>query len=405
MARSSRAFPLAARVNCRRRLFSKLRETNACENNYVWNQKARSDLSVKGKPRKIFAASLFLSLCIVIPALGQVDLKVRPAPDFGADGVWLDQGATVPRHISGYRGRVLLIDFWEYTCINCIRDFGAVKSWYRKYHALGLDVVGVHYGEFNIGFNVENVRAAAQRFRLPWPVLADEKGTTWKAYAADGWPDRYLVDPQSNIVMKVFGESNSHELEMKIRDLLAPEHPDITKIDPDPDENTFKPECGSTTQETFVGEIYGRSGIEDMAGHHEGEEADFQPPHSPPDGGVMLVGRWRVERDGAVANGHGAAAELRYHARSLYAVLSRKGEKPIRVDIFQDGGPLPKDGAGSDVRFDAKGPYLEVNDSRMYYVVRSPAFGAHLIALQPESPGLELHSYTFGNNCQLEDQP
>ncbi|HEY6338673.1 MAG TPA: redoxin domain-containing protein [Candidatus Sulfotelmatobacter sp.] len=350
-----------------------------------------------------------MSLLGVIPLCAQVDLTVHPAPDFGADAVWLDQGAPAPHHISGYRGHVLLIDFWEYTCINCIRDFGAVKSWYRKYHTLGLDVVGVHYGEFSIGFNLANVREAAQSFRLPWPVLADQKGTTWKAYASDGWPERYVVDPQGNLVMKVFGESHSHEIEVKIRELLAAGHPDVadqlTKIALDPDEDNLKPECGVATQETFVGEIYGRSAVEDMAGHHAGDEADFQPPHSPPDGGVMLVGRWRVERDGVISNGHAAAAELRYHARSLYSVLSRKGEKPIRVDIFQDGVPLPKDGAGSDVRFDAKGPYLEVNDSRMYYVVRSPAFGAHLIALQPESPGLELDSYTFGNNCQLEDQP
>jgi thiol-disulfide isomerase/thioredoxin len=373
----------------------------------------------KGRPWGISLASLFLSLIIAIPALGQIDLKVHPAPDFGADAVWLDQGAPAPHHISDYRGRVLLIDFWEYTCINCIRDFGVVKGWYRKYHQFGFDVVGVHYGEFNFGFNVENVRAAAQRFRLPWPVLADQKGLTWKAFASDGWPNRYLVDPQGKIVMKVFGESNNRELEAKIRELLAAAHPEaaneLAKIQPDPDEDNIKPECGVPTQETFVGEVYGRSAVEDIAGHHAGDEADFEPPHSPPDGAVMLVGRWRVEPDGVVSDGHGAAAELRYHARSLYAVLSlndskqtnekQKDAKPVRVNLFQDGNPMPREGAGADVKFDAKGAYLEVADSRMYYLVRSPAFTAHLIALQPESPGLGLHSFTFGNNCQLADIP
>jgi thiol-disulfide isomerase/thioredoxin len=369
-----------------------------------------------GKPRRIFAVSLFLclSLGFAIPTLAQtdsktIDLKVHPAPDFGADGVWLDQGSPAPHHISGYHGRVLLIDFWEYTCINCIRDFGVVKHWYSKYHQYGLDVVGVHYGEFAIGFNVDNVRAAAQRFRLPWPVVADQKGSTWKAFASDGWPNRYLVDPQGNIVMKVFGEFGNRELESKIRDLLVAAHPEmaqeITQIALDPDENAFKSECGATTQETFVGEIYGRSAVEDMAGHHAGDEADFQPPHSPPDGGVMLVGRWRVERDGVFSDGHGAAAELRYHARSLYAVLSLKNEKPIRVNLFQDGGPLPKDGAGADVKFDANRAYIDVTGSRMYYLVRSPAFSAHLISMQPETPGLGLNSFTFGNNCQLADVP
>jgi thiol-disulfide isomerase/thioredoxin len=369
-----------------------------------------------GKPRRTFAVSLFLLLSfgLAISALAQtdpnpIDLKVRPAPDFAADATWLDQGSPAPHHISGYHGRVLLIDFWEYTCINCIRDFGVVKHWYSKYHEYGLDVVGVHYGEFAIGFNVDNVRAAAQRFRLPWPVVADQKGSTWKAFASDGWPNRYLVDPQGNIVMKVFGESGNRELESKIRELLAAVHPEmaqeITKIALDPDENAFKPECGATTQETFIGEIYGRSAVEDMAGHHAGDEADFQPPHSPPDGGVMLVGRWRVERDGVFSDGHGAAAELRYHARSLYAVLSLKNDRPIRVNLFQDGSPLPKDGAGADVKFDSKDAYVDVTDSRMYYLVRSPAFSAHLISMQPESPGLGLNSFTFGNNCQLADAP
>jgi len=361
------------------------------------------------KPRIVSAALLLLWLCIAIPALGQIDLKVHRSPDFGADDVWLDQGAPAPHHIADYRGRVVLIDFWEYTCINCIRDFGVVKRWYGKYHQFGLDVIGVHYGEFNFGFNVENVRAAAQRFRLPWPVVADQKGTSWKAFAVEGWPDRFLVDAQGNIVMKVFGESHNSEMEAKIRELLVAAHPDLAKevmkVEPDPDENNLRPECGVPSEETFVGEVYGRSAVEDLAGHHAGDEADFQPPHSPPDGGVMLVGRWKVEGDGVISDGHGAAAELRYHGRSLYSVLSLKNEKPIRVNLFQDGSPLPKDSAGADVKIDDKGAFIDVTGSRMYYLVRSPAFSAHLISLQPESPGLGLHSYTFGNNCQLADIP
>ena len=211
-------------------------------------------------------AMLFLGwLCVAIPAFTQVDLKVHPAPDFGAGDEWLDQVNPVPHHISDYRGRVVLIDFWEYTCINCIRDFGIVKRWYTKYHPFGFDVIGVHYGEFNIGFNVDNVRTAAQEYRLPWPVVADQKGSTWKAYASDGWPNRYLVDAQGNIVMKVFGESHSRPLEEKIRELLALTHPDVMKRELEPADDTFTAACGVPTQETYVGEIYGRGAVEDMA--------------------------------------------------------------------------------------------------------------------------------------------
>jgi thiol-disulfide isomerase/thioredoxin len=359
------------------------------------------------KPSVPLAALVDLVTCLLLltPVLGQVDTQVHPAPDFGAGTVWLDQDAPAPHHISGYRGQVVLIDFWEYTCINCIRDFAVIKRWYGKYHQYGFEVIGVHYGEFNIGFDISNVRAAAQRFRLPWPVVADQNGATWKAYAAQGWPTRYLIDPQGAIVMKVFGEGNNREMETKLRELLAVAHPEVMKVDLDPDENAFKPECGTATQETFLGELYGRSAVDDMAGHQRGDVADFQPLHSAPDGGVMLAGKWRVEQDGIVSESHTSAAELRYHARSLYAVLSLTGKKQVRVNLFQDGSPVPKGSAGPDVKFDAKGAYLDVTDDRMYYLVRSPAFAAHLVALQPEDSGLMLHSFTFGNNCQLEDNP
>lgn len=349
-------------------------------------------------------ASLILVLCLCATAQ-QIDTQTRPAPDFGSGDVWLDQGAPVPHHISGYRGHVVLIDFWEYTCINCIRDFATLKRWYTKYHPFGFDIIGVHYGEFNIGFNVDNVRNAAQQYHLPWPVVADQNGSTWKAYGAKGWPDRFLVDAQGNIVLSVFGEGGNKEMETKIRELLAVAHPEVLKIPLENTEDEFRAQCGVTTQETYLGELYGRSGVADMGDHHEGETVDFEPPHSPPDGRVMLVGRWHIEHDGVTSEAKGAGAEIRYHARSLYAVLNTKDNKKVRVDLFQDGSPLPKDQAGADVKFDDKGAYVEVVEPRMYYLVRSPSFSAHLVALDAEGPGLTLHSFTFGNNCQLQDQP
>jgi len=355
--------------------------------------------------RPIIAAVFLLSLCCATAASGQVDEKVHRAPDFGAGVVWLDQGSRAPHRISGYRGHVVLIDFWEYTCINCIRDFAVIKRWYSKYHQYGFDVIGVHYGEFNIGFNANNVRDAAQRFHLPWAVVADQEGATWKAYASQGWPNRYLIDAKGQIVMQIFGEGNNRVMETKIRDLLAVELPEVMKIDLDSDENEFRAECGGVTQETYVGELYGRSAVEDMGGHREGDVADFHPPHSPVDGGMMLAGRWQVEKDGVSAEGHGAAAELRYHARSLYAVLSLDHAKEVRLNLLMDGSPLAKDSAGEDVKFDAKGAYVDVTEGRMYYLVRSLELGGHLLALQPEGSGLTLHSFTFGNNCQLRDRP
>jgi thiol-disulfide isomerase/thioredoxin len=334
-----------------------------------------------------------------------VDQTVRRAPDFGAGTVWLDEGAPAPHHIADYKGKVVLVDFWEYTCINCVRDFAVVKRWYGKYHSYGFEVVGVHYGEFNIGFDVSNVGAAAKRFRLPWPVVADQQGTTWKAYNAEGWPDRFLIDQKGNIVLKVFGEGNNRVMESKLRDLLAVDHPEVMKVELDPDENEFTPQCGVVTQEMFLGEIYDRSAVDNLGQHHTGDTVEFVPPHSPPDGGAMLVGKWRIEKDGVISQERDTGAEIRYHAKELYSVLSVPKGKSIRVDLFQDGGPLPKDAGGSDVKFDAKGAYLDVTESRMYYLVRSPAFSGHLISLRPDGPGLTINSFTFGNNCQTADAP
>lgn len=360
------------------------------------------------KFRRVALALCLLCLFAVLSAGAQtaVDNTVRPAPDFGSGGVWLDQGAPAPHHISGYAGHVLLVDFWEYTCINCIRDFAVVKRWYTKYHPYGFDVVGVHFGEFNIGFDVNNVKEAAQRFQLPWPVLADQDGTTWKAYDAKGWPDRFLIDPQGKIVMSIFGEGDDQKMEMKIRELLGAAHPEVMKIPLEQGEDAFSPQCGNTTQEMYVGEIYGRSSVANMGDHHTGDEAEFVPPHSPADGNVMLTGRWKIEKDGVTSAGQNDGAELRYHARSMYSVLSLDGKtKQMRVDLIEDGAPFNKEDAGSDVEFDSKGAYIEVTDARMYYLVRSPLFTAHLISLEPEGPGLTLHSFTFGNNCQLQDKP
>ena len=356
-----------------------------------------------GQPKHPLIA-LALLLCLVLPAAAQqVDLKVHPAPDFGAGVVWLDEGAATPHHISDYKGKVVLIDFWEYTCINCVRDFGVLKRWYTKYHPYGFEVIGVHYGEFEISFDVNNVREGAQRYKLPWPVVADQKGTTWQAYQADGWPERFLIDPQGQIVMKVFGEGKNVQMETKIRELLAVAHPEVLKIPLDTSDDESDAKCGNVTQEAYVGENHGRGAVEDMNGHHAGETAEFVPPHSPPDGGVELVGKWKVEKDGMTAEAAGANAEVRYHARSMYAVMSLSGPKMLKVYLMEDGGPFSKDDAGADVKFDAKGAYVEVTEGRMYYLVRSPRFAAHLISLEPEAPGLTLHSFTYGNNCQLQD--
>ncbi|MGE5726219.1 MAG: redoxin domain-containing protein [Acidobacteriota bacterium] len=344
---------------------------------------------------------ILLCLLIAVAACAQTIEIAHPAPDFSADVDWIDQGAHVPHGIKGYRGHVLLVDFWEYTCINCIRDFAVVKRWYAKYHQYGFDVIGVHYGEFAIGHNSDNVRRAAKRLRLPWPVVSDVHGSIWNAYGSQVWPNRYLINQSGTIVMQVEGEGNNVAMEQRIRELLAKDHSEVMKVPLDPPENTFAPQCGRPTDETYVGKWFGRGALENTQGYHQGRTMDFHAGHAPSDGGVILAGKWRTETDGVISEAPNVSANLRYHARSLYAVLSvGNPKKPVRLYLEQEGKPLDKANAGVDVKFDSKGSYVEVSEPRMYYLVNNPQFGSHIIRLTPDARGFDLHSFTYGNNCQ-----
>ena len=257
---------------------------------------------------------LIVSICVATSAYAR-DQQAEKAPNFTPDAEWIDTGAAgkkVPHSIKGYRGHVLLIDFWEYTCINCIRDFSVLKRWYGKYHADGFDIVGVHFGEFQMGFNADNVRDAAKRFQLPWPVVADLHGSIWRAYHSDVWPNRYLIDQNGEIVLHIRGEGNNRPTEEKIRELLAKTHPEVNQVPLDPPEMTFVPSCGIPTDETYVGDWFGRGAIANPKGYkNDGEVTDFHPEGAPADGKVMLSGRWITQQDGVTSAGKRGEAQLR----------------------------------------------------------------------------------------------
>jgi glutathione peroxidase-family protein len=354
---------------------------------------------------RIFLCVVLVSVFLATTVRAK-DEKPQKAPNFTSDAQWIDRGEAgkkVPRSIKGYRGHVLLIDFWEYTCINCIRDFSVLKRWYRKYHDYGFDIVGVHFGEFEMGYSVENVREAAKRFELPWPIIADLHGSIWNEYHSNVWPNRYLIDRNGDIVMHIEGEGNNRPMEEKIRALLATNHPEINQIPLDPPDATFAPSCGIPTDETYVGDWFGRGAVANAHSYdNNGAAIDFRPSGEPEDGHVMLAGKWTTEHDGVSADDK-ASADLRYHARSVYAVLSVADEKkPVRVYLLQDGKPIPQGEVGVDVHLDAQGSYLEVDKPRMYYLVKNTAFGQHLLTLEPQGPGFVLHSFTYGNNCQQD---
>ncbi|MGH9325766.1 MAG: redoxin domain-containing protein [Terriglobia bacterium] len=318
---------------------------------------------------------------------------------------WINSPPLTMREL---RGKVVLIDFWEYTCINCIRTFPATKRWYARYHRYGFEVIGVHDPEFPIAYSVSNVRAAVKRFGLPWPVVVDDKFEIWNSYHSNAWPNRFLIDAKGIVRFHRAGEGGDSAFEHAIQMLLQQAHPSLkfpaSYVIP-PETDAFAAVCRLPTSEMYVGDWGGRGILENSEGYHDRKTIDYKGSDSVQDGRVVLSGRWQTFKAGMTYRGKknsgGGKLITRYHARQLYSVLNVERGHPSRLYILQDGKDLTQGNKGKDVQFDAKGrSYIEVRKSRMYYLVQNAAFGSHTVTLIPTAPGITINSFTFGNNCQ-----
>jgi thiol-disulfide isomerase/thioredoxin len=338
------------------------------------------------------------------------------APDFPKPGakvsgtVWLDSS---PLTMAALRGKVVLVDFWEYTCINCIRTFATNKRWYQWYHNDGFEIVGVHAPEFDFAYNVDNVRVAVKRFGLPYPIVTDDWFYIWKSYHNQGWPGRYLIDAKGNIRFSRIGEGGDVAFESAIRKLLVEAHPGLKfpaneKIPPEAPAFGFG--CGIPTEEMYVGPMYGRGSLANHEGYKPGTTIDYKLPKKVADGRTVIGGHWQTDQNGMIYEGKpqqpgpkAARLEMRYHARELYAVINVVRGKPSRLFIQQDGHWLTAAEKGVDARIDSQGrSYLDIAEPRMYYLVANARFGSHTVTLFPTETGLTVNSFTFGNDCQTD---
>jgi thiol-disulfide isomerase/thioredoxin len=314
-----------------------------------------------------------------------------------------------PLTIEGLRGKVVMIDFWEYTCINCIRTFAENKKWYERYHHYGFEIIGVHDPEFDIAYPVDHVRAAVKRFGLPYPVVVDDGFKIWNAYHNSTWPNRFLIDAGGFIRFDRPGEGADAAFERAIQTLLVEAHPGLkfpASYTISPEANAFAESCGVPTPEMYVGKWSDRGILANPEGYHDGKTVDYQLPAAVDDGHAVVSGRWETDKNGMIYRGKRKDVstdqlEMRYHARELYAVMNVGRGRPERLYIQQDGKNLTDKDKGADVEIDASGrSYIEVREPRMYYLVENPAFGSHSVQLFPTRSGLAINSFTFGNNCQ-----
>jgi thiol-disulfide isomerase/thioredoxin len=261
-----------------------------------------------------------------------------PAPDFKGIDHWLNSS---PLTIASLRGKVVLVDFWTYSCINCIRSLPYVEGWYKKYAAEGLVVVGVHSPEFEFEHDTSNVQAAISRFGLTYPVAQDNEFATWQAYGNSYWPADYLIDAQGRLRSVHFGEGDYDSTESQIRTLLA--EAGAAALPTAAPSAVAPPITANQTPETYLGTDRAASFVapEPADGLHQ-----YSFPISLPNDAFALSGTFDFEPQYIANTAAGDQLELSFQARDRDG--DRRGDRRSdrrrrrrRLDDDRRGSPLP----------------------------------------------------------------
>lgn len=303
----------------------------------------------------------------------------RPAaPEFtGLDG-WLNSS---PLTITSLRGQVVLIDFWTFSCVNCVNTLPHLRAINSRYSSQGLTIVGVHSPEFDFEKSRSNVAAAVKHLDVTWPVALDSNMATWNAWSNQYWPAEYLIDKSGNVAYYHFGEGDYDRTERAIVSLLGAGTavPTATPVPVDP----------SQTPELYAGST---------RGHLDGQE-HYGPPNVPtqyPDpgppaglGSIQVVGGWadHLEYLEATISGH---VRLRFHGNDLY-IVAESSSQPLTVAITLDGMPVDPAHRGPDL---SAASTLTIGRSDLFHVLTGVGNGDHLIDLAVPA-GFRLYTFTF----------
>ena len=289
------------------------------------------------------------------------------APNFAGISHWLNTPGERPLSMTSLRGKVVLVDFWTYSCINCLRTLPQLHAWYAAYRKDGLVIVGVHTPEFAFEHVLGNVRSAVRRLDVTWPVALDNDYVTWTEYSNDAWPADYLVDRSGAIRSVHFGEGDYATTEDQIRTLLGVGGTATSVPDTEPEE--------AMTPETYLGPE--RLDPTRYVGSRpvRGKVADYVAATVVPQNAISYGGEWTLAGQTATA-GLGADLALHFHAKDVYIVLSGNGTVATELG----GKPLRT---------------LHVNSAKLYTVLTSRTTRDGVLRFR-FSPGVRAYSFTFG---------
>lgn len=303
-----------------------------------------------------------------------------PAPEFAGITAWLNSG---PLTMAELKGKVVLLDFWTYSCINCIRTLSYVTRWDRDYRDQGLVIVGVHSPEFEFEKSRANVENAIARLGIEYPVALDNRFDTWTAYDNLYWPAHYLIDREGRVVYTHFGEGDYGKTENNIRYLLGVGGQAETA----PEERATS---RGQSPETYLG--YARAAnFTSPEGMARDAVRDYSVPGAVPVNHWALSGPWRIGREHATAEAAGASLQYRFNAGRVFLVLGSAGGQPLEARLTLNGEALG-DAAGKD----APNGVVTVSGHTLYELIDQGEVKGGLLEITASAPGLEAYAFTFG---------
>lgn len=305
-------------------------------------------------------------------------------------GEWIQDG---PIELEQVRGRhVVLLDFWDYTCVNCIRTLPYVAEWHHRYSSKGLVVVGVHAPEFSFARSHANVLEAIAQLGLGYPIVLDNGYAIWRAYSNRYWPAKYLIDAQGRLRYYHFGEGLYQETEKQIQNLLRELDP-ATQFHPplEPIRDSDQPGavCYRVTPELYLG--YARGQFGNPAGVIRDKSFDYSDSGRYIEGAAYLIGRWLVGEESSRAEDSGATIMLRYTAMDVNLVMAPPASGAARIELLIG----EEQRTGSDVTIENGRCFITLERPRMYSLIANPSVLSGSLRLKMLDPGVNAYAFTF----------
>jgi thiol-disulfide isomerase/thioredoxin len=324
--------------------------------------------------------------------------RVVRAPEI-APGDWLNSDH--PLTMAALRGRAVLVDFWEYSCVNCLRTLPYLREWHNRY-ARWLAIIGVHSPEFPFGRERQQIEQAVRELDIRYPVLLDNDFKTWDAFANRFWPSKYLIDAQGYIRFQSHGEGGYGLFEQAIQAVIAETEPHLTfpaVMQPLREEDRPGAVCYRPTPELHAGLDKGALG--NPEGYASRVPVVYIMPEERQRGAFYVSGAWQASEQYIAYQGQNEAIiQLPYEAVEVNAVFSPHAElvermlhpETVSVEIWQDDAPLTEAMRGDDVTDDGR---VLVDRPRMYNLIRNPGFEQHELTMRVKSRGFALYAFSF----------